>query len=165
MVPAGSRDRQREKSVANFGLDNTAPGLNLCLSSCYSNGCPVAANPGSTEHLEPWRFPVEAKIVCGTGGEENRVLGLGPSVRDGKGGKVQRNGAVQRSTDVPEPPSIQNLEEKIEEVVRFSSNPYFLTYFLIKIVFSSQKTSVATPFFFQQSQRRPKNASSWGDLT
>ena len=74
---------------------------------------------GSTEHLEPWRFPVpvEANIFCATGGKGNRVLGLGPSVRDGKGGKVQRNGAVQvpRFTDVPGPPRPSRIQMRYEK--------------------------------------------------
>jgi len=105
VVPAGSRDRQREKLVANFGLNNRAPatGTESVFKQLLQQWVHCGRASGSTEHLEPWRFPVEAKIFCAAGGKENRVLGLGPSVRNGKGGKVQRNGAVQRSTDVPDP--------------------------------------------------------------
>jgi hypothetical protein len=57
---------------------------------------------GSTEHLEPWRFPVEAaEIFCGTLHrlEKVRVLGLGVSLRDGNRAEERSRPPVHGCTE------------------------------------------------------------------
>jgi hypothetical protein len=74
----------------------------------------VAAPPGSTEHLEPWRFPVDeaAEIFCGTGWKKLACLGV--SLRDGNRAKERSRPPVHGCTE-PEQLLLGDLTDLSEQ--------------------------------------------------